>query len=299
MSRSCQSGTFSRPTTAAARTTRASPQMRSATFGLRLCGIADEPFIPFPNGSSTSRTSVRARCLISVANRSSDVAQSASAASISACRSRAITCVDSGSGSRPSFSQAIRSTSGSTCAYVPTVPDSCPTRFVSSAAANRVRARSSSNAHPASFQPKVIGSAWIPCDLPMQTVFRCSSARAVTRARARSIPSRTRTPASWICRESAVSTTSDDVRPKWTQRPSGPSCSVTASTKAAVSWSVTRSISATRSGVGTCARARIAATSSAGIAPTSAHASSAASSTSNQRASLLSSDQILVMAGRE
>ena len=61
MSRSCQSGTFSRPTSALARTTRASPQILSATFGLRLCGIADEPFIPLPKGSSTSRTSVRAR----------------------------------------------------------------------------------------------------------------------------------------------------------------------------------------------------------------------------------------------
>src|SRR5207253_10846733 len=34
-------------------------QMRSATFGLRLWGIADEPFIPRSNGSSTSPTSVR------------------------------------------------------------------------------------------------------------------------------------------------------------------------------------------------------------------------------------------------
>ena len=61
MSRSCQSATFSRPVTAAPRTTRASPQIRSETIGLRLCGIADEPFWPLPNGSSTSRTSVRAR----------------------------------------------------------------------------------------------------------------------------------------------------------------------------------------------------------------------------------------------
>ena len=74
MSRSCQSATFSKPTIAAARTTRARPQIRSATFGLRLCGIADEPFMPAANGSSTSRTSVRARWRISVANRSSDVA---------------------------------------------------------------------------------------------------------------------------------------------------------------------------------------------------------------------------------
>ena len=46
MSRSCQSATFSSPTSAFARTTRASPQSRSATTGLRLCGIADEPFWP-------------------------------------------------------------------------------------------------------------------------------------------------------------------------------------------------------------------------------------------------------------
>ena len=78
MSRSCQSGMFSSPTTAAPRTTRARPEIRSATFGFRLCGIADEPFMPVANGSSTSRTSVRARCRISVANRSSDDAQIAS-----------------------------------------------------------------------------------------------------------------------------------------------------------------------------------------------------------------------------
>ena len=48
--------------------------MRSAVIGLRLCGIADEPFWPRPNGSSTSRTSVRARCRISVAKRSSEEA---------------------------------------------------------------------------------------------------------------------------------------------------------------------------------------------------------------------------------
>ena len=46
MSRSCQRATFSSPTIAFARTTRAIPQMRSAVIGLRLCGIADEPFWP-------------------------------------------------------------------------------------------------------------------------------------------------------------------------------------------------------------------------------------------------------------
>ena len=79
MSRSCQSTTFSRPTTALARSTRASPETRSHTIGFCLCGIADEPFWPLANGSNASRTSVRCRWRISVAKRSSDDPASASA----------------------------------------------------------------------------------------------------------------------------------------------------------------------------------------------------------------------------
>ena len=48
MSRSCHSATFSSPTWALPRRTRARPQMRSQTTGLRLCGIALEPFWPLP-----------------------------------------------------------------------------------------------------------------------------------------------------------------------------------------------------------------------------------------------------------
>ena len=54
---------------------------RSAVIGLRLCGIAEEPFWPEPNGSSTSRTSVRCRLRISGAKRSSPAPASAIAAS--------------------------------------------------------------------------------------------------------------------------------------------------------------------------------------------------------------------------
>ena len=116
MSRSCQRATFSSPTSAFARTTRARPQMRSATTGFRLCGIADEPFWPLPNGSATSATSVRARWRISSANFSRHAATSASAASSSACRSRWTICVETGSGSSPRRSQASRSSSGSVAA---------------------------------------------------------------------------------------------------------------------------------------------------------------------------------------
>ena len=46
MSRSCHSVTFSSAGTTAARTTRASPVRFSLSTGLRLCGIALEPFWP-------------------------------------------------------------------------------------------------------------------------------------------------------------------------------------------------------------------------------------------------------------
>ena len=84
-----------------ARTTRASPQIRSATTGFRLCGMDDEPFWPRPNGSCTSPTSVRARCRTSSAKESSDDAVTASAASSSACRSRWRIWVEVGAGSSP------------------------------------------------------------------------------------------------------------------------------------------------------------------------------------------------------
>ena len=56
---------------------RARPAIRSDVIGLRLCGIALEPFWPSRNGSSTSRTSVRCRWRISVASRSSAAPASA------------------------------------------------------------------------------------------------------------------------------------------------------------------------------------------------------------------------------
>ena len=59
--------------------------MRSLTIGLRLWGIALEPFCcPERNGSSASRTSVRCRWRISVASRSSPAPASAIACSRSA-----------------------------------------------------------------------------------------------------------------------------------------------------------------------------------------------------------------------
>ncbi len=67
MSRSCHSATSCMPADRLARNTRASPEIVSAEIGLRLWGIAEEPFWPGLNPSWTSRTSVRCRCRSSTA----------------------------------------------------------------------------------------------------------------------------------------------------------------------------------------------------------------------------------------
>ena len=77
MSRSCHSATFSSAGITAARTIRARPVRFSVRIGLRLCGIADEPFWPGEKYSSASRTSVRCRWRISMARRSIELAMHA------------------------------------------------------------------------------------------------------------------------------------------------------------------------------------------------------------------------------
>ena len=162
------------------RISRASPVICSQPIGLRLCGIADEPFCPLANGSSTSPISVFCRPRISSANFSSDAAVIASAVISSACRSRWMTCDETGAGSRPSRSQTRASIAGSRCANVPTAPEILPTDTMSRARSTRSRSRCSSAYHSASFTPNVIGSACTPCVRPIIGVRRCSSARSRT-----------------------------------------------------------------------------------------------------------------------
>src|SRR5438270_512700 len=60
ISRSCHSATFSSAACVLPRTTRARPLICSEVTGLRLCGMAEEPFCFSLKYSSASRTSVRA-----------------------------------------------------------------------------------------------------------------------------------------------------------------------------------------------------------------------------------------------
>ena len=78
MSRSPQRATFSSAVTELPRINLARPQMRSASSGLRLWGMDEEPVWPAPKGSSSSCNSVRCNALISVANFSREAATSAS-----------------------------------------------------------------------------------------------------------------------------------------------------------------------------------------------------------------------------
>ena len=59
---------------------RASPVTFSESTGLRLCGIAEEPFWPSEKNSSASSTSVRCRWRTSVASRSAEEATTPSVA---------------------------------------------------------------------------------------------------------------------------------------------------------------------------------------------------------------------------
>ncbi len=80
---------------------RARPVRFSDSTGLRLCGIADEPFWPAEKNSSASSTSVRCRWRISVASRSIDEAITPSVAKYMAWRSRGMIWVETGSTARP------------------------------------------------------------------------------------------------------------------------------------------------------------------------------------------------------
>ena len=123
---------------------RASPVRFSVSTGLRLCGIADEPFWPGEKYSSTSSTSVRCRCLISTARRSIEEAITPSVAKNMAWRSRGTTCVETGSGFSPIFSATCSSTRGSMLAKVPTAPEIAQVAISSRAAMRRERQRSNS-----------------------------------------------------------------------------------------------------------------------------------------------------------
>ena len=154
-----------------ARTTRASPQIRSATTGFRLCGIADEPFWPRPNGSCTSRD-LGAREMPDLererVERRGDDRERREELGM------AVALEDLGRGRRRleaeplardplelGIGRRVRADGARELA------DAHPLERARDALA---RPRSSSKAQPASLSPNVVGSAWTPCVRPICSV---------------------------------------------------------------------------------------------------------------------------------
>ena len=120
---------------------RESPVRFSDNTGLRLWGIADEPFCPGLKYSSASRTSLRCRWRTSVARFSIEPAMTPNVAMNIAWRSRGMTWVEIGSGTNPILSATWRSTAGSMLAKVPTAPEMAQVAISVLARRNRSRAR--------------------------------------------------------------------------------------------------------------------------------------------------------------
>ena len=299
MSRSCQSATFSRPTSALPRTTRAIPQRRSAVIGLRLCGIADEPFCRRPNGSSTSPTSVRARCRISVAKRSSEEATSASAVEqlgvpvalqdLRRARSGLEAETLAGNALHLGIGGGIGADGARELADAQSLDrpgEPLPVAVEGERPARELepeRRRLGMDPVGAAHAERLavlFGTRDDGDEGPIDALEQRAPPRPGRRAREPCRARRTR---------SARSGTSGLPRP--------------AAPRPRRRMLPRRGSSRARSrppapGVGTTARSRIAATVSRGTAPTSAHPSSAASSTSSQRRSFSPSDQMWLMAGR-
>ena len=215
MSRSCQSTTFSSPTWALARSTRASPVIRSLTIGFCLCGIADEPFWPAANGSQRlahlGALQVPHLGGEPVERRPGDGhrrQQRGVAVARDHLRGDVLALQPERGRARTS------STRGSQLAYVPTAPDSLPTRDALEGGGQPL-AVAAQLRHPAQ-QLQAEGGR-----LGVDAV-RAADGRRVPvllgpdqhgpLARRRA-PASSSSPASRSCSASAVSTTSDDVSP--------------------------------------------------------------------------------------
>ncbi len=274
MSRSCHSATFSSAAIALARTRRARPTICSQPIGLRLCGIADEPFWP-----------LRER-LFDLADLGLLQAANLRAANFSrrggGDRQRrhefgvAIALDDLRGDRRRCEAETPQTAASISGVEVRERADgaraACRPRSRRARRAARAMSRCSSAYHSASFTPSVIGSACTPCVRPIIGVRRCSWARSRTGRQQRGRGSRGsgRTPRASAA-PAPVSTTSDEVRPKWSHRGrKARRCSATAVVNAITSCCVICSISSMRA-TSNSPRSRMSRAASAGTTPASRH----------------------------
>ena len=208
-------------------------------MGLRLWGMALEPFWPAREGSSASPTSVRCQWRTLVASRSMPAAARASAREqlgvpVARRRSGVATSRARGRGAR---GPAPRSRGRWRRRSRP--------RPRSRRRRSRAKARSQArgcgrpqgearelDAEGGRLGVDAVGAAH-------GERAPCSRARAASAADELAAPARIGSPAARSCSARAVSSTSEEVRPKWIQRPASPGGGASTSTKAATSCSVT------------------------------------------------------------
>jgi hypothetical protein len=144
---------------------------------------------------------------------------------------------------------------------------------------------------PASAMPKVVGSAWMPCERPIIGVLRCCSTRPTNAATSASVRTMSESVARTRRSAKLVSSTSLEVMPRWSQRAGGPASSSTCVRNAITSCLVVTSISSMRFASSRSITGRTASAVPAGTIPARSIASHAASSTSSHVRYFVSDDQ--------
>ena len=214
MSRSCQSGTFSKPATALPRSTRARPLMRSQVIGIALVRHRRRALLTARErlGRLAHLAALQVAHLGREAvERAAEDRQRRQQLGVAVARRRPAWRRPRGR-DRARRARAPRR-AGRRCRRRRRRPRACRRRRRRTRA-RRAPGRARSSYHqPSSLSPNVVGSACTPWVRPMQGVARCSSARSSTAASARSQPASSSAPAARSCRASPVSTTSEDVSP--------------------------------------------------------------------------------------
>ncbi len=171
MSRSCHSATSSSAATAWPRTTRAMPEMRSAVIGLRLWGIAELPFWPTREGLlglaqlGALQVAQLGRQAVERAGGDGHGAHELGVAVARDHLGRHRLAADAQLGEH-----AAPRSPGRASRRCRRRPRACPPTRRAIASASRSSLRRLSMAWPASFSPKVVGSAWMPWVRPTQSV---------------------------------------------------------------------------------------------------------------------------------
>ena len=200
---------------------RARPTRFSDSTGLRLCGIAEEPFWPF--GEELLRLQHFGALQMAdfggePLDRGGDDAERGEKHGVAVARDD---LRRDRLDRKPHLLGDMASTRGSTWAKVPTAPEIAQVATsLRAAPAARARGKIRHKA-TASLSPNVVGSAWMPCERPMVGVSLYSRARRSSASSSASTSAMRRSAARTSCTLKQVSSTSEEVMPDARSAPPG------------------------------------------------------------------------------